>query len=644
VTVRSGIFLLALIACLPISAGANPVIDPDERGCQELVSRLISDRDTTLENRFVRCLGLYGFASLDSTAHALMSAHLARFEPLIARTQGPPYTPDRDLLDWYLPLASAGGRDAIRASLHAWFEGDGVPASARRDPGWSRCLAADALTDEDDSSAIPLLRSVLEPARVAVWTRSAAGTGDFYRVQIEHALGRLEKRDLPGGISLRNGRVAWGERAEDLEKVTITFFENHQWTDFVSPREEGTEFWKLLDNTPGSTLYSSRIADKEFRLHFVDGVAVRVSLLGADSIAIIDNAVPLPFDGYEPLPAPMILVRDAAIHDAAATLAASGSRTEEPRWPFSPTRAERDLLDRVALGHADADERLLITILDAQSFAFLDSSALDLMAQHLEVFRPLLVRAQRFPLTPDQRLLQWMRVRGTPADRRALTESMLDFLRPSKLEIPRFVALGDQLPLRKVLAAEALADWGESRALPEIDRLLATPEIKDRGGVLLRFWLQQSELRLRDPLHAGLLAPSKAGGVALHRSFADVDTIYRSLGFSFNRERAVPLSQQESQQVWSLLAQARDPTPTDASQGKWMAIVIRLRDGLEATLSLSSKGEVLYEDNSRVDPAALTHSGLPRWKILYGSTTRIEQPELAAYLERLQSLSATATQ
>jgi len=649
VIAKSGVLFLALLSCLALGAQANPVVDRDERGCRDLVAPLETSSDPALQDRFVRCLGLYGFASFDSAARAHMASHLARFEPLILRAQEPPHVPDQNLLRWYLPLASREGRKSMAASLRAWLGEEALLLNPETRWAWdgalARRIAASTLADLDDQSAIPLLRSLLEPSRVAAWVRYGTGTSDPYRLQLEHALARLEKRPWPGGLTLQDGRVHWGERAQDLESVVIWRHARPQ-APLFGRVEDVEPSWKLLEQARGSILAGPRPSENKIDLRFLDGMTIRLVPLGADSVLVSDEGVPSLgalyddfLDRFKLGPPRVVLVRDAAIHDAATTLAFSGNDRGDTRSIFAPSPPERALLERVARGHDETDERLLIAILDARGFATLDAPALAVIEHHFEQFRPVLLRAQHFPLTPDRPLLEWVRQHGSSEDRRAVTESLLEFLAPRESAaspLGGFFALHDQLPVRRVMAAEILSDWGESGALPGIDRLLSSSEIKDRERMPLHLWLEQSALRLRNPMRAGLLVPA-GEEVDLHRPFADVDTIYRVRNIGFERDGAVPLSSQESHRVWNLMRATRNPRPTQTHQGKWTAIFIRLKDGLEAKLSLSATGEVLYEDNARMSDGALSLWAIPTWKKIETQPIRLEQAELASYLEGLQT-------
>ena len=99
--------LLSVLLLVAHPASASPARDVIPEEGVRLIRAIALFRDSTLEQRLVRCIGKYGSAAVDDTSRAMMARDWTRFEPLLVTSMRPPGIPDE-----YIPARS---RQALAA-------------------------------------------------------------------------------------------------------------------------------------------------------------------------------------------------------------------------------------------------------------------------------------------------------------------------------------------------------------------------------------------------------------------------------------------------------------------------------------------------------------------------------------------------
>jgi hypothetical protein len=631
--------LLSVLLLVAHPASASPAMDVMPEEGVRLIREIALFRDSTLEQRLVRCIGTYGSAAVDDTSRAMMARDWTRFEPLLVTSMRPPGIPDEILLEWIWPLASSEGREGIEEALLAWLEPNLMPVlfasntSATPDLALGRVIAARALAKRAERRAIPHLRALVEPAAAQPfewgWDYSLG-----YRKRLELALQQLEDPRHAGYLVVDDrGRLEVRRRLSDIDQVaklqaTDPYPRGDRWMPVEPSR-------RLLDALRGAPCVHHPIPAPQgdiLVLYSSDGLALRLWPLGRDTVAFDDNdrspsPRQLPYrHGGRLLPPVSTAVISAQAHRMLLEILAS-----TPLPPSSPTTSRlprelmlpfvRDLCTRPT----PAKERRFIASLGRASFWLMafEPEARELMSRNPRRFGPLALRAQRPPFMPDRSLVEWTLEHSTPAQRDMLIRQLLRWLEPA----PMLGGLYSD-DLSRSLAADILVDLGVTRAAPMIKALLETGLIRDADHQPNQMWLRQSYQRLVDSSQAGVLVLNSGGGVAMRRSLSDVDRVW----FGWYHEE--PITATEARELWGMLASSH--SRPESCRGHYpYGLIFGFRDGLEAKVFVSDEGELCYEDNSR--PGTIDGStSVPSIKLRHRARLRLDNPALAARLEEIR--------
>jgi hypothetical protein len=661
-TVIPRILVLPLaLASFALLARANPIVDRDQRGCSALVAELERGPDEGIERRFVRCLGLYGFAPFDSLSRQRLSRFLPRREMLIVAAQRFPYVPDEGLIEWYLPQASAAGRDSLANAMLSWLSPGAADAvensrsSWGTDLGLGHVLAALTLSDLGDTRAVPALERLLEPAE-SEELEASYGPPTLYRARLESALTHLIS--IRAGARAGHGSPGWQFIRERGAPIFAEAFrdEGTYWPygptlGEVALRDVGAAFdAAMADSSNQVTDAPEGVAFPPFgiglRYHY--GLAVQFRRLGRDSLVWDDNLRPRRsanslFDGgflqsNKLLPRRMHLLIDARLYDAVERALGMDALDDVHRREFENRRGDQRFF-AVEKGADASLEREFIIDVGRRGFFSLDSTEQSRMSARFDRFGPLVLRAQRLPFLPDRPLIDWFLTRADRAQRRAMLDQLLEWLTPPESLV---ASRSNRWPERRqrhlgrLLAADALTDLGDTRALPRIRSLLTTTDLIEDDELHEAQWLRGCVARFADPAGAGFLATDGRGGVRLRRALASI----KRIGVSWNPERGIEstdtLDASAIQRLWPLLETSRSRGVHAAEHGR-TALVIEFDDGLRAALYMDARGKTCCADNGRIGDLDFRWGGLEGGKRREAglSGVELENPALAAEVRRL---------
>ncbi len=196
-----------------------------------------------------------------------------------------------------------------------------------------------------------------------------------------------------------------------------------------------------------------------------------------------------------------------------------------------PDRAAREMNERPGrwLAHpTPEDERGLIGQFAGYGISrgLLSSATVDLLERNFDRFAPLLVASQLPPHTPQASLQRWYREHADSAQAEAMKRALRQWLTATMTEAPRSEAFQDDacsaILNGRLVAAEALGDWHDREAVPDLRRLLAslrTPRVHVLPEGLLDWEavLTTAIRRIGDPARAEVLVPGRDGRIEVRR-------------------------------------------------------------------------------------------------------------------------------
>lgn len=247
--------------------------------------------------------------------------------------------------------------------------------------------------------------------------------------------------------------------------------------------------------------------------------------------------------------------------------------------------------------------------------SLLSPATIELLASHFDRFAPLIVTAQRPPYYPDQSLQAWYREHATGTQVDSMTAALRSWLTAELSEAPLmhggYQAVGSPDVERSVLgarigAAEALSDWGDTRALPDLRALQG--RVPAPSSVLVA-----AIRRLADPEHADVLVTTPGGGLAVRRPRAELDSMTVACRDAVTGDATTWAADRSAiAHLWPLLARGRtfdrqnQPPRGPASSFVAEKLALYFRDGRVVSLQRAwgDAGIWEYEDNGR------THSRL----------------------------------
>ncbi|HEV8150343.1 MAG TPA: hypothetical protein VGP61_09195 [Gemmatimonadales bacterium] len=266
------------------------------------------------------------------------------------------------------------------------------------------------------------------------------------------------------------------------------------------------------------------------------------------------------------------------------------------------------------------DERRLIWQFAAYgvSRALLSDATMDLLVSNFDGFVPLLVAAQRPPRGPQRSLQHWFREHASPPQSEAMREALREWLVARVTEPPmsggmRITgppgAVEEAIFGARLAAAEALGDWHDQQALPELRGMLG--RLPERNPVLVA-----AIRRITDPSHADIVVIQRDSRVTLHRPISELDSMVVSSHDEITHEISTWRADHAGiENIWSSLKQGhevgrgRPHDPPEGASFEPRRLTMYFGDGLIGSLERSGSGW-MYQDNGRphywleiVDPA-----------------------------------------
>lgn len=279
---------------------------------------------------------------------------------------------------------------------------------------------------------------------------------------------------------------------------------------------------------------------------------------------------------------------------------------------------------------SDATARAWVDTLAEHSFGAVGDSTRMLVADNLDVFAPLLAESQLVARKIDSGLNGWLLPRATPLARRL----MCDALR-SRLSEPE-EALASRNPRRsdagegaverwrwlreetRVAAAELLADWRDTLAIPLIEARRESIVFKAGSWdslsqlSVMQWWhLHQAALRIPDPLAGAIALPTGDGAIETHRTPEEIASARFCEGWNPDtvvpRETAVRLLEMLPSSTAAVsLPKVKNSSTCGA------AVYVDFADGGMMRLRMVEDDGVEYADNLRKSMSGirLTNPGI----------------------------------
>jgi hypothetical protein len=275
-----------------------------------------------------------------------------------------------------------------------------------------------------------------------------------------------------------------------------------------------------------------------------------------------------------------------------------------------PDREAREMNERPARWLArptSGDQQGLIRQFGAYGISrgLLSPATMDVLERNFDRFAPLFVAAQGPPHRPDANLQRWYREHADPAQAEAMKKSLRVWLVARVTEAPmegggRIVGDGTERAIlgARLAAAEALGDWHDQKALPDLRALLGR---LPRGHPVLVAAIR----RITDPTQADVLVVERNGRVAVHRPVSELDSMVVVCDDDITKQRSAWRADRVGiKRIWASLGQGEEfdqrrryPTPEPGSFNP-RRLEMYFHDGLVARLQ-SWGAEWSYEESGR---------------------------------------------
>ena len=233
----------------------------------------------------------------------------------------------------------------------------------------------------------------------------------------------------------------------------------------------------------------------------------------------------------------------------------------------------------------------------------ISAPTIDFMASHFASFAPLLIAAQTPPRPPQGSLQSWFRERATADQADRMKAVLREWLVVPMTETPwtSFRIMGPPEAVQHVIfetrvsAAEQLADWRDTQALPAI-RALQEKAPKD-------LVLAAAIRALTNPDHGRVLQALADGRIELHRTDRDIDSLVVSCYDALKNEpRTWNPNRGSIRKIWKSLGETlvygtrRVPYPERASFDV-RKVRIRFYDGASGTFEHVNANEWQWTDD-----------------------------------------------
>jgi hypothetical protein len=238
----------------------------------------------------------------------------------------------------------------------------------------------------------------------------------------------------------------------------------------------------------------------------------------------------------------------------------------------------------------------------------LSPATMKLLEASFDRFAPLLVAAQRPPRVTHQNLQRWFRERADRAQAEAMMEALRAWLTATVTEAPIRGGMRidgpPEMVARDILdarlgAAEALGDWGDVGALPELRAMLE--RLPEREPILVA-----AIRRITDPEHADVLVVEKDGRVTMRRPRPELISMTITSHDAVTDKASTWVADRAGiARIWPAFAKGRERRQTDPyEESADESVAPRLvkmyfRDGRIVSLERSG-GPWIYEDNGRL--------------------------------------------